>query len=263
MSAAYRADHRGKLFNFFWPFTRYLFTMLAVTFGAAYLFLLNRFRVIGRSNVPDRPNTLLLSNHQSMLDSFPIGIGAYYPQGWWKPYLLPWNPAASENFYRTPILAWIGDQLKCIPVRPGRRDLKALHRSMEALREATMILFPEGTRSRDGEVKRGRPGAGLMILGTKPTVIPVAIDGMRNVMPIGTPIPRPFKRITISYGEPFDYSAYLGRPRSKETAQELVDEIMDAIRRQLDEIRAGADQDDVRQRIVSDMTEKPRTGEGT
>jgi len=241
MSAAYKADHRGKLFNFLWPFTRYLITMITVTVGAVYLLVFNRFRVIGRRNVPDRPNTLLLSNHQSMLDSFAIGIGAYFPQGWWKPYLLPWNPAASENFYRTPILAWFVDQLKCIPVREGRRDLKALYRSMAALREATMILFPEGTRSRDGTVKRGRPGAGLMILGTEPTVIPVAIDGMRDVLPIGAMFLRPFKRITISYGEPFDYSAYVGRPRSKETAQELVDEIMDAIRRQLDEIRSGGD----------------------
>ena len=79
------------------------------------------------------------------------------------------------------------------------------------------------------------------LAGTEPTVIPVAIDGMRNVLPIGTSIPRPFKRITISYGKPFDYSAYLGRPRSKATAQELVDEIMEAIQRQLDEIRSGGD----------------------
>lgn len=243
MPAAYRADHRGKLFNFLWPFTRYVITMLTVTISGVYFVVFNRFRVRGRKNVPERRNTLLLSNHQSMLDSFPIGVAAYYPQGWWKPFLIPWSPAASENFYRTPILAWFCDQLKCIPVRPGRRDLKALHRSMAALREATMILFPEGTRSRDGEVKRGRPGAGLMILGTRPTVIPVAIDGMSEVLPIGTSVLRPFKRITISFGEPFDYSAYLGRPRSKETAQELVDEIMERIRIQLDEIRAGGDKE--------------------
>lgn len=238
---AYRADHRGTLFNFFWPFTRWLWTMTAITIIAIYLFATTRVRVIGRRNVPDKRNLLLLSNHQSMLDSGPIGICAFYPQAWWKPYLVPWNPAAEENFYRTPILALVCDLFKCIPVRRGRRDLKALHRSMAVLREGTMTLFPEGTRSRDGEVKRGRPGAGLMILGTEPTVIPVAIDGMREVLPIGSKFPRPFKRVTIYYGEPFDYSAYIGRERSKETAQELVDEVVDVIRRQLDEIRSGHD----------------------
>lgn len=239
MSAAYRADHRGKLFNFLWPFGRWLFTMVTITVIAALLFLTTRVQIIGRRNVPHRRNLLLLSNHQSLIDSGPIGICAFFPQGWWKPYLVPWNPAAQENFYRTPILALIFDLYKCIPVRPGRRDLKALHRSIEALREGTMTLFPEGTRTRDGEVGRGRPGAGLMILGAEPTVIPVAIDGTRNVLPIGCKFPRPFKRITVSFGEPFDYSAFVGRPRSKETAQELVDEVMDVIRGQLAEIRAG------------------------
>jgi 1-acyl-sn-glycerol-3-phosphate acyltransferase len=126
-------------------------------------------------------------------------------------------------------------------------DMSAAYRAdhrgklFNALREGTMTLFPEGTRSRTGEVRRGRPGAGLMILGTEPTVIPVAIDGMQDLLPIGAKFPRPFKRITIYYGKPFDYSAYLGRPRSKETAQELVDEVIEVIRRQLDEIRSGSD----------------------
>jgi len=54
--------------------------------------------VVGRKNVGTARNTLLLSNHQSMLDSFLVGIGAWYPQSWWRPHLIPWNPAAAENF---------------------------------------------------------------------------------------------------------------------------------------------------------------------
>ncbi len=237
MSTAYTADHKGRLFNFFWPVTRYIITMITVTLWGVFFFALNRTRVIGRSHVAHRRNTLLLSNHQSMVDSFLVGLCAFYPQAWWKTHLIPWNPAARENFYSNPILAWFSDQWKCIPVREGRRDLRALHRMMEALREGVMTLFPEGTRTRDGSVGPGRAGAGLLILGCRPTVIPVAIDGMAEVLPIGARMVRPFKRVTVYYGEPVDYSEFLDRPRSKETAQEVVDHVMDRIRKQLDEIR--------------------------
>jgi len=63
-------------------------------------------------------------------------------------------------------------------------------------------------------------------------VIPVAIDGMREVLPIGTSIPRVFKRITVTYGPPVDYADFLAQPRTRETAQALIDRVMAAIREQ-------------------------------
>jgi len=53
-----------------------------------------------------------------------------------------------------------------------------------------MTLFPEGTRSREGSVGPGQPGAGLLILATRPRVIPVAIEGMQEVLPIGRYVPQ-------------------------------------------------------------------------
>lgn len=237
MGKRYRAEHRGRLFNLLWPLTRYLVTNLSVFVIGFLFFVLNRTRVIGRATVPRRRNTLLLSNHQSMIDSFLVGTCAYYPWSWLHEYLIPWNPAAEENFYDHALLAWFSDQWKCIPVREGRRDLRALHRMMQALREGTMTLFPEGTRSRDGSIGRARPGAGLLVLGNRPTVIPVAIDGMGDVLPIGARWPRVGQEIWVYYGEPVDYSDFLGRERSKDTAQELVDRVTERMRRQLEAIR--------------------------
>ncbi|HKC39221.1 MAG TPA: lysophospholipid acyltransferase family protein, partial [Gemmatimonadales bacterium] len=108
--------------------------------------------------------------------------GVVYPQSWWRPHLIPWNPAAAENFYRTPILAWLADNWKCIWVRPGRRDLHALHKMIEVLPAGVMTLFPEGTRTRDGSVGPGQAGPGLLILATRARVIPVLIEGMRDVL---------------------------------------------------------------------------------
>ena len=183
----------------------------------------------GREHVGEAPNTLLLSNHQSMLDSFLVGLAAFYPRSWLRPHLIPWNPAAAENFYKNPVLAWLADNWKCIWVREGRRDLHALHRMIEVLPRGVMTLFPEGTRSRDGSVGPGRAGPGLLILAARPRVVPVAIDGMNDLLPIGCHVPRIFKRLTVSFGPPLDYAEFLTWPRTRETAQALIDRGMDAI----------------------------------
>jgi len=237
MTETYRLAYRGKVFNFLLPFTRYVFVHITTTLGILLFYILNRPRVIGRKNIPLQRNVLLLSNHQSLIDSFVVGTAAYYGPSFFRPYLTPWNPAAEENFYSNKFIGWWSDQWKCIPVRRGRRDLKALHQMMEALKSGTMLLFPEGTRSRDGEIGKGRPGAGLVILADEPVVIPVTIDGMNEVLPIGASVPRVFKRVTIVFGKPVDYSDFLGQDRSKETAQKIVDRVMNVLREQLEEIR--------------------------
>ncbi|MGH7540893.1 MAG: lysophospholipid acyltransferase family protein [Gemmatimonadota bacterium] len=217
--------------------TSYIVTNLVLPFFLFLFFVLNRTRVLGRRRVPRRRNTLLLANHQSMIDSFLIGIAAFYPHHVTRPWLIPWNAAAEENFFRNRLFAWAFDQMHCIPVKPGRRDLKAIYRSMRALRGGTMILFPEGTRTRTGAIERGRPGAGLVALGNEPTVIPVTIEGMDEVLPIGSVVPRIGKRITVYFGRPLDYSDLADEPRSKETAQRVVDRVMERLRFQRRVIR--------------------------
>ncbi len=216
-------------------------TYFVVNLSTALLWIffkvLNRTTVLGRQHVGYKRNTLLLSNHQSMIDSFLVGIFAFYPQSWLKTYLIPWNPAAEENFFKNRFLTWLAHSYRCIPVKEGRRDPFALRRMVEVLPGGVMTLFPEGGRSRDGRVGEGRLGAGLIITRARPKVIPVAIDGMQDVLPIGKRIPRIFKRIYISYGEPVDYSEFLDYPKRQEAAQGVVDRVMAAIRKQHQEIR--------------------------
>ncbi len=235
---AYRAEHRGELFNRLLPFASYLWTNLTAVLGFLLFFVFNRTEVVGRERVPQEPNTLLLSNHQSMIDSWLVGLAAYYPQSWWKPWLCPWNPAAEENFFSNPLMALLSDLWRAIPIREGRRDIRALYRMTRALRDGVMILFPEGTRTRDGSIGDGQPGAGLVTLGTRPTVIPVTIDGMQEVLPVGSRFPRFGKRVVVHFGEPVAYEDLKDEPRSKETAQELVDRVVDRLRERLPEVRA-------------------------
>ncbi len=239
-----RGRQRSWLGNRLWPVLSYVVTNLTVSLFWVFFRVLNRTTVIGREHVGDRPNTILLSNHQTMIDSFLVGLLAFFPRSLVKPHLIPWNPAAEENFFKNPVLAWFSDHFKCIPVKAGRRDLHALHRMVEVLPHGVMTLFPEGTRTRDGSVGQGRAGAGLVILGTRPRVIPVAIDGMQDVLPIGRHLPRMLKRIYVSYGPPVEYGDFLDQPRSREAAQAIVDRVMDAVRRQHGELRARRARDE-------------------
>lgn len=240
MAKGYRPDHRGPVFNFFWPFTSYVAThVFSFIVGGLLFFILNRTKVIGRENVPRSRNTLVLSNHQSMIDSFFVGFTVFFGPSILRPYLIPWNPAGEEFFYQNAWHSFWSDQWKCIPIRRGRKDIGALSRMQRALKTGTMILFPEGTRSRSGEVGPGRPGAGVMVLEARSTLIPVAIDGLDEVLPIDAGWPRIGKKVTIVIGPPIDYTAHLedGGEVSRETAQAIVDEAMAVIRHQFDWIR--------------------------
>jgi 1-acyl-sn-glycerol-3-phosphate acyltransferase len=227
----------GRLSNILWHVTSYFVVNVTVTILWIFFHIFNRITVLGIENVGGQPNTLLLSNHQSMIDSFPLGIEAFYPRSWIKPYLVPWHPAARENFFKNRLFKWYFGHSRCIPVAPGRRDLQALRRMIDVLPYGTMVLFPEGTRSRTGEVQEGKPGAGLLILATRPRVIPVAIDGMREILPIGEKRPQIGKRVYIKYGKPLDYSEFLDKPRTRETAQAIVDKAMEEVRKLHDDLR--------------------------
>lgn len=218
----------------------YLVTNFSVAVFWVFFFVLNRTTVTGRANVGKNMNTVLMSNHQSMIDSFLVGLAVFFPRSLVRPSFMPWNPAAVENFYKTPILAWMARHWKCIPVQEGRRDLQALRRMIEVLPKGVMVLFPEGSRSRDGTVGPGRAGSGLLILSTRPRVIPVAIEGLNRVLPIGSSIPRIFQRVRVSYGPPVDYADLAGETRGRETAQAVVDRVMEAIRTQYETLRVQA-----------------------
>lgn len=226
-----REDIRRRTLKYhLWTVVSYVFTNVTAGMLWVFLFVLNRTRVFGREHVRHvPPNTVLVSNHQSMIDSFLIGVSAFYPRSWLRPHLLPWNAAAHENFFEPWWLGVLSNLWKCIPVREGRRDLVALKRMMEVMPRGVMTLFPEGTRTRTGAVGEARGGAGMLVLMMNSTVIPVAIDGMQDVLPVGTPWPRLFKRIYIAFGSPVAYDDLSGE-RSKENAQALANRVMDRVR---------------------------------
>ena len=223
--------HRGRFAKAVLPFTRYLWTNATMILGWIYFHVLNHTIAFGMENVGEERNTLLLSNHQSLIDGFVIGF-VWYPQTWLKPGLMPWNPAAAENFYFNPLMAWLSDNWKCLPIRPGRKDFGAMARIREALKDGTMTIFPEGTRTRDGRLLPPRSGIAYVMHQARPKAIPVCMDGMNRVMPVGTIVPRIGQTVYLYYGKAVDLEDLYALPQGREAAEKIIERVFVSIRRQ-------------------------------
>lgn len=211
------------------------------SFIAFFLFrVFNRTRVRNRGNLGLAKNTLICANHRTMIDSYMLGHLSSWPWGWLLPRVMPYHPAAKENFFRNRIIGWFSWRWRCIPVRRGVKDFEALRIMTETLPKGQMLIFPEGTRSRTGELLEGRPGTGKLIHDARCKVVPVYHRGMHNVLPIGVSFPKLFKRVDVYVGKPIDMSDLFALPSSKETSKLVIDRVMAA----LHELEAQADADE-------------------
>src|SRR5581483_3491548 len=188
---------------------------------------LNRVEVRGEDRIPKRGERgiMLVYNHISAIDPFVIAVTSmpFFSPVWWR------APAKEELFdipiVRNIILTWGG-----FPVRRGKRDLESIDKMAAMLQNSVVVIAPEGTRSTDGTLRRGKPGVGKIIHDARPRkVIPVKVQGAASVLPKGRILPRVGKKITITYGPPVDLSRYEHLPGSVETSQQIVDAVMEAL----------------------------------
>lgn len=226
------------------------FALGAVAVGSVVLFrLMNRVELEGAENIPDEhENVLYCINHSSLIDNFAFESIAYLPKVFFKPEYLPVNLADRKNFFGDPksrrlkdrVLTLLGrhffTHLRAFPVdrRPG--DLSQVEQWADLLRQNIVVVFPEGTRSRSGEIGSGKPGVGKLIYTTRPTVIPVRMWGMEKVLGVGRRVPRAFQTVHVRIGEPLDLSELLDRPVPEERKAEvdlyrdISNTVVDAIR---------------------------------
>lgn len=161
---------------------------------ALAFFLLKVFFLIeaeGRKNVPKEGGLLVISNHCSQMD--PVIIGAVSPR---RLYYM-----GKEELFKIPFLRKLITSLGAFPVKRGEGDLKALSKVIELVsRGEAVLLFPEGSRSDDGEVKDFMHGASYVAFRTSVPVLPVAVKGSFEAMPKGCYFPKPTK-IKVRFGE--------------------------------------------------------------
>lgn len=138
-----------------------------IAIGAA-LGVLTRWKVRGSEHVPRVGGVVVASNHISFLD--PPLVGAAIPR---EVHFL-----AKEELFRTPVLGRLIRTYHAIPIRRGVADLSGLWRAVEVLRAGgALLMFPEGSRMRDGRLHPARPGVGLMAVQADVPVVPCHISG--------------------------------------------------------------------------------------
>jgi 1-acyl-sn-glycerol-3-phosphate acyltransferase len=175
---------RRKVFFFYW---------LVIFLVRTFLRLRCGYRTFGSTNVPATGGCILAANHASYIDPPAVGAGVRHRV---------LSPLARDTLFSNPVSNWIMRHLNCIPLDRTKGDIGALRTALRVLSEGgAVILFPEGTRSPDGELRPAKPGVGFLISKAGVPVIPVYVDGSFQALPKGE---KRVKRhpIRVFYGTP-------------------------------------------------------------
>ena len=177
--------------------------------------------VEGAENVPTSGPAIIAANHLSFFDTVVLMLSmkrgtrfigkAEYMDSWKTRHLFP--------------------ALGMIPVQrqTGRQAMAALDTAANALRRGQMlVIYPEGTRSRDGCLHKGHTGVAELALATGAPIVPIGLVGTNRIQPIGARIPRPFRHANMRIGKPLRPDDYGGPKRRRR--QQMTGDLMEAIR---------------------------------
>jgi 1-acyl-sn-glycerol-3-phosphate acyltransferase len=183
------------------------------------------WRAYGASRVPLEGPVVLAANHASFIDPPLVGSGVKRQISF----------LARDTLFRNPVLGAILRSWEVVPVDrdgAGASGLKAILDRLMA--GGAILLFPEGTRTRDGRLQPARSGIGLTVIKSSSPVVPVRVFGTYEAFGRHHRLPRP-RRVIVKYGEPMKFAALRAeartctKPRLKAIYQEVADEIMAAI----------------------------------
>ncbi|WP_026573307.1 lysophospholipid acyltransferase family protein [Bacillus sp. UNC438CL73TsuS30] len=176
---------------------------------------LYRIEAIGTENIPKEGGVLLCSNHINNFDPPVVGImiarTVYY--------------MAKEELFAVPILGGIIRRCNAFPVKRGMSDRDALRKGLSVLKEGHILgIFPEGTRSKTGELGKGLAGVGFFALRSNAQVVPCAVIGPYKA----------FRKLKVVYGKPMQMDELR---KAKASPEEVTDLIMAEIQKLITEYR--------------------------
>jgi len=202
------------------PFYRFVWLTYRLWFTVYH-----RYRVCNAERVPTTGPALLACNHASFYD--PPLIGSSLPRE--IGYL------GRESLFKNRLINWGLRNLNVIPVDRDGGGAAGLKRVLDTLAQGrAVVLFPEGTRTRDGHLQPVRAGIGLAVLKTDAPVLPMRVFGTYESWNRQHRLPRPWQ-IVVKYGHPLDFDALraeaktCSKTRLKAIYQQIANEIMAAI----------------------------------
>jgi len=176
------------------------------------LSLIYRIEIQGKENIPMEGKSIVCSNHLNLLD--PLLIGTCLRR--------KINYMAKEELFSNKVFALILNKLGVFPVKRSGADISAIKTALKVLKSNEIFgIFPEGTRSKDGEEVDAKPGLAMISIKAKSPIIPVAIVGNY----------KPFSKIKIIIDKPIDLSHYYDQKISTEEYQQLSQNVLNHIKK--------------------------------
>jgi len=172
-----------------------------------------RFKIIGAQHIPTSGGAIIASNHISLWD--PPVMSAACSRSI--------NFMAKEELFSISMFKWLITKLKAFPVRRGTADRTAIRYAINLLKNGEILgVFPEGTRSKSGELGKPEPGIAMIVLKAGVPIIPAAIIGTNKVFKCGCIFPQ----FIVKFGKPIIVN---GEKGDKEMMAKISDTIMEEI----------------------------------
>ncbi|MFK0118304.1 lysophospholipid acyltransferase family protein [Streptomyces sp. NPDC090994] len=190
--------------------------------------LMFRPQVEGAENIPGDGPVILAGNHLTFIDSIVLPIVTKR-----QVFFIGKDEYVTGKGLKGRLMAWFFTGVGMIPVdRDGASGgVAALMTGRRVLEEGRIFgIYPEGTRSPDGRLYRGRTGCARLTLMTGAPVVPFAMIGTDKLQPGGRGLPRP-GRVTVRFGEPLEFSRYEGMDRDRYVLRAVTDSVMTEVMR--------------------------------
>src|SRR5262245_39538231 len=202
------------------PLSRFAF--LKATLGPL-MRLMFRPEVEGAEHIPGDGPVILAGNHLTFIDSMILPLVCDR-----QVFFIGKDEYVTGKSLKGRLMAWFFTGVGMIPVDRdgGRGGVAALMTGRRVLEEGKVFgIYPEGTRSPDGRLYRGRTGIARLTLMTGAPVVPFAMIGTDKLQPGGAGIPRP-GRVTVRFGEAMEFSRYEGMDRDRYVLRAVTDSVM-------------------------------------